>query len=121
MHDALEIIRKEASKTIQQYLAATNKTLAMLKKARKKQLQRLQSAVTKEDSISHVPETQTQTPPSLEQQLPEIVLPWACQLSLDSILELLPVVVCISECPHDYSNLLINISMLFNVVIDGYL
>ena len=86
MHDALESIRKEATKIIQLYLTSTNKIILSFKKARKKQLQRSKQ---KDDTDA----TKKAVADPVEAQQPELVLPWACQQSLDSILKELPVVV----------------------------
>mmetsp|Transcript_24750 Transcript_24750/g.41857 ORF Transcript_24750/g.41857 Transcript_24750/m.41857 type:complete len:632 (+) Transcript_24750:90-1985(+) len=87
MHDALESIRKDAVKVIQKYQTNTNKIISSFKKSRKKQLQKQRVVMDgdKLDSSSnHVVGDGEITIP---------VLPWACRLSAEDVLQRLPVVV----------------------------
>lgn len=78
MHEALDNIRKEASKHIQLYHTAANKAITAYKRASKKQQKRAEEE-NRELRVS-MPE-------------PEIQLPWACELTLAEVLTRLPVVV----------------------------
>jgi hypothetical protein len=106
MHDALECIRKEATKHIQLYLKTTNKILASIKKAHNKQ-RRSKPPKTDVDAPLLVPE-----PPvfPVQQEVTPLLLPlpWGCEMSVEEILKQLPVVVlgdmncdpCDFSAPH---------------------
>jgi hypothetical protein len=83
MHDVLDNIRKDATKSVQSYLTTTNKTINSFKKSQKKRIQKLKAAAKDDGKDEGMVEAT------------EVVLdlPWACELSLEEVLLRVPVVV----------------------------